>query len=193
MHNKKLINSYAVVIAKQIDAYIKSSNTDGDSKELEKDLINQLQDARSVINGDMVIFNALTSPLTDKVNKDRFLAIIVDKLTLNSIIAKSLSVIASNNRINLLNDIIDASIRILAEQDQITFIYIVSAKELTHMDQAALKEYLEKLVDTQTKIHYEVEASLIGGLVIQYNDQVIDCSIKGALKKISKSAFATIL
>lgn len=65
---------------------------------------------------------------------------------------------------------------------------IVSAA--VELDQAQKKAVEEKLLKTsgyqKMEMHYEVDASLIGGMVIRINDRVVDSSVRTKLNGLTK-------
>ena len=69
--------------------------------------------------------------------------------------------------------------------------YVTSATELSD---ACKKEIEAKLLGTTSyktmEIHYSVDKSLIGGLVIRIGDRVVDSSIKTKLEDLKRALIA---
>ncbi len=59
-----------------------------------------------------------------------------------------------------------------------------AAYPLTDKDQKELKTKLERWLKSKVRMDIQVDPQLIGGLVIQTRDQVLDQSIKGQLKRL---------
>lgn len=72
------------------------------------------------------------------------------------------------------------------EQLRIGTAYVSSAMELSETQKNAV---LQRLLDTTDyvsfEMHYQVEPSLIGGMVIRIRDRVVDSSIRTKLQKLS--------
>ncbi|MGN0341270.1 MAG: ATP synthase F1 subunit delta [Roseburia sp.] len=64
--------------------------------------------------------------------------------------------------------------------------YVTSAMELSDSQKGAV---LQRLLDTTDydsfEMHYQVDSSLIGGMVIRIRDRVVDSSIRTKLQKLS--------
>lgn len=63
---------------------------------------------------------------------------------------------------------------------------ISSAVPLTEDEQAALRERLEARFNQTLDARFEVEPSLLGGVVVRAGDQVIDGSVKGRLEGLAQ-------
>lgn len=65
--------------------------------------------------------------------------------------------------------------------------YVTSAVELTAVQKEAIKARLLELTDNVSyEIHYRVDESLIGGVVIRIGDKVVDSSIKTQLDMMTR-------
>jgi F-type H+-transporting ATPase subunit delta len=64
---------------------------------------------------------------------------------------------------------------------------ISSAVPLTEDEQAALRKKLEARFNQTLDARFEVEPSLLGGVVVRAGDQVIDGSVKGKLKALAQT------
>lgn len=84
-------------------------------------------------------------------------------------------------------DVLDYFIGLVKEEKKIGIAYVTSAIELS---EARKEEIEKKLLDTTSyesfEIHYEVDKSLIGGMVIRIGDRVVDSSIKSKLYELTK-------
>ena len=84
-------------------------------------------------------------------------------------------------------DVLDYFIGLVKEEKKIGIAYVSSAIALSG---ARKKEIEKKLLDTTSyesfEVHYEVDESLIGGMVIRIGDRVVDSSIKSKLYELTK-------
>lgn len=64
--------------------------------------------------------------------------------------------------------------------------YIKSAIELSNPQKEELIKKLEKISGSLIEPHYEIDETLIGGLIIRINDTIIDGSIKHKLGQIKE-------
>jgi len=94
----------------------------------------------------------------------------------------------NKNRTKDLSDILEYLLNRIKEYKNIGIAYVITAVELTGSQMKAIKDKLlstTKYVEFEMK--YQVDPSLIGGMVIRVNDRVVDSSIKGKLSSISGS------
>ncbi|RNE48396.1 F0F1 ATP synthase subunit delta [Corynebacterium alimapuense] len=61
---------------------------------------------------------------------------------------------------------------------------VVSAEELNHGQQAALADKLGHIYGRAVSIHSEVDPSLLGGMTIRVDDEIIDGSLAGKLARL---------
>ncbi len=74
------------------------------------------------------------------------------------------------------------------KQKNIGIAYVTSAVVLSDSQKTAIeRKLLETTAYNSMEIHFSVDASLIGGLVIRIEDRVVDSSIKSKLEKMSKT------
>lgn len=64
---------------------------------------------------------------------------------------------------------------------------VSSAVPLTKEEQAALREKLEARFSQDLQLRFEVERSLLGGVVVRVGDKVIDGSVKGRLEALKQT------
>ena len=98
-----------------------------------------------------------------------------------------LEVVVSKERYKDLQDIFTYFIDRVKEQQKIGVAYVTSAVELA----AAQKKAVEaKLLETsgykKMEMHYDVDPSIIGGMIIRINDRVVDSSIRTKLDGLTK-------
>lgn len=64
---------------------------------------------------------------------------------------------------------------------------VSSAVPLTKEEQAALREKLEARSSQDLNLRFEVEPSLLGGVVVRVGDKVMDGSVKGKLEALKQT------
>lgn len=96
-------------------------------------------------------------------------------------------VLAENNRLFVLPEISVLFESLKAQQEKSVDIVVTAAFELTDKQQTKLAQALGKKLDRDVNISSEVDASLIGGLLIKAGDMVIDGSVRGKLAKLSEA------
>ena len=98
-----------------------------------------------------------------------------------------LSIIVEKDRQNEMISILEYFIQRVKEFKKIGAAYVTSAVELGAEQKAALeKRLLETTGYVQFEMHYDVDTSLLGGMVIRIGDRVVDSSIKTRLYELEE-------
>lgn len=95
-----------------------------------------------------------------------------------------LALLADNRRLPLLADIAGLFEQQRAEADRVVKAKVTSASELPPSELATIKAALQKRFGRDVEIETALDASLIGGAVIDAGDVVIDGSLKGKLAQL---------
>jgi len=95
-----------------------------------------------------------------------------------------LSVAGSANRLRLLTDISKNFKELVAKEKNLKNITVASSYRIDKEQLKQIEAALKKRMKAEVSIVTEIDKSLIGGLKISYDDQVIDLSIKNKLEKL---------
>lgn len=95
--------------------------------------------------------------------------------------------LARNNRLEALPAIKQRFDVLKAEFEKAVEVRVISANPLSDEQLQRLDEKLTAKLGRKVNIETEVDASLIGGLIIRADDMVIDGSVRGKLDKLSES------
>lgn len=61
---------------------------------------------------------------------------------------------------------------------------VTSAVELTEEQASALKQKLEKMSGKAVELEFNIDSSIMGGMIVEYNGTIIDGSLRHRLKEI---------
>ena len=90
-----------------------------------------------------------------------------------------------------IGNVLERFIDVALEAEKIGVAYVSSATELTDDQKARIRQ---KLLDTtdyvDMRVNYEVDPSLIGGLVIRLGDRVVDSSLSSKLGHLRQTLLA---
>lgn len=93
--------------------------------------------------------------------------------------------LASNNDVNLLAEIIDDYERLLRQGAlEVPVAQVTSAMPLTDAERDALENRLRQRFGDELEVSYQVEPSIIGGVIVKVGDHYIDGSIATKLEKM---------
>jgi F-type H+-transporting ATPase subunit delta len=98
-----------------------------------------------------------------------------------------LSVLAENGRLGLLPDVSALFEQLRAESEHVVKANITSAAALSEAELRQLTDALKKRFGREVEVQTSVDASLIGGAVIDTGDVVIDGSIRNKLSRLNAS------
>ena len=98
-----------------------------------------------------------------------------------------LHLIVSKDRYGEIDSILDYFINEVKQVKGIGVAYVATARDLS---EAKKKEGEQKLLSTTSftrmEMHYQVDESLIGGMVIRIGDRVVDSSIRSKLSGLER-------
>ena len=126
----------------------------------------------------------LTSPhFTKEDQRDAMLKVCGEKLDAKC--ANFIKLLAQNDRLLALPEIEVLFNFLRSEFEKTIDAHITSATALNEQQIAQLKEKLAARLGRQIELSVDVNADLLGGLIIQAEDLVIDGSVRGKLAKLS--------
>lgn len=106
------------------------------------------------------------------------------------LLERFLELLVSRRRLELLF-LITLEFQELVDRSQnVQSLKVKSAFPMSDAQQKDLQSKLEKWLSSNVRMEIQVDPSLIGGLVIQTRDHVLDQSLKGQLKKIEQQLTA---
>lgn len=98
-----------------------------------------------------------------------------------------LELVITKERYGELQAIFQYFIDKVKEVSRIGVCFVTTAVELTDAQKASVQSKLLETTTYQTmEMHYSVDSSLIGGMVIRINDRVVDSSIRTKLNDLTK-------
>jgi F-type H+-transporting ATPase subunit delta len=128
----------------------------------------------------------LNNPL---VNQDAKCEILTKTLEsqINTETFKFLMVLTKRDRISLLNSVISKYLELVYETASIKMIDVSTAFPFTNLQKNTLIQKLKELTNArEIRLIITVDASLIGGFLIQTESKVIDFSVKNQLQQLAK-------
>ncbi|QOL26376.1 F0F1 ATP synthase subunit delta [Thalassotalea sp. LPB0316] len=106
---------------------------------------------------------------------------------LNSQGQNFVKVLAENERLLVLPQVVAQFSELKAEYEKEVTVDVTSAVELTAEQQTTLSAALEKRLARKVKLNCVVDTSVVSGLVIKAGDMVIDGSVRGKLNRLAST------
>jgi len=104
--------------------------------------------------------------------------------TLSHTVDNFIKLLLAHKRLFILPGVLEVYQQLVYAHKKISIIHIRSAFSLSAGQKEKLELALKTYFNSTVNIHYTVNRSLIGGLIIQSKDLLIDASIKNQLKRL---------
>lgn len=96
-------------------------------------------------------------------------------------------VLSANKRLLLLPEISQIFDKLKSEQEKTVDVTVISAFAMEDNTRQSLSQVLSKKLAREVNVETEVDASLLGGVLIRAGDTVIDGSVRGRLNKLAEA------
>ncbi len=176
MTNRILAKRYAkalIILGKEEDRY--------------KEYGQILADFMGLLKENEPLNDALMNPIYPLKERTKVLEEVVKKLDMPIIVSRFVLLLMEKRRLPLLETIIEIYYILIDEMENIARAQVRTAAELSDDDADAVRKVLEQLTGLTVKMEVEVDPDLIGGVVAQVGDLVLDGSIKQQLLNIKES------
>jgi F-type H+-transporting ATPase subunit delta len=150
-----------------------------------EDIFSQIKDVQTSLNNSDDLQKVMSSPIVSNDEKKG----VINKIfgnNINEIILNFLNFLIDKNRFNIFNSIVKEYKNELNRQNGLLEIKIVSAIELNDNEKAMIKVKLQKILNKEIELDWATDSSLIGGLVFEAGDNIVDCSLQHKLQEINK-------
>jgi F-type H+-transporting ATPase subunit delta len=129
----------------------------------------------------------IESPLVDRDQAGKTFAALAPELGLDPITTNFLGVLAKNGRKKQLRAIIRLFKRIAADHRGEITAEVITARPLKDDQVAALKKQLRSRAGRDVTIEAEVDANILGGIIVKLGSQMIDASIRTKLNRLASA------
>lgn len=138
-----------------------------------------------LVTTDKKVVAALSDPAQTEVQAaELLLALCGDELTMP--VSHFVRLLTQNKRTMLLPQIAEQFEHLKAESEKRVEVVVTSAAELSNEIESQLHQSLSKKLGREVELNFLVDSALIGGVVIRYDDVVIDASVHHALGRLEQ-------
>lgn len=148
-------------------------------------ILDQISDIQTSINNSEDIQKIIYSPVISKDEKKNLLEKIFSKTTHN-IVLNFLKLLIDKNRFDIFDSIVYEYHNEINKEKGLLTLKVTSAIELNENEKAMVKVKLEKALNKELELGWDVNSDIMGGLVFEANDNIIDCSLQHKLQEIKK-------
>lgn len=147
----------------------------------------ELAGLAKLIQNQKELDQALTNPLYDAAGRKKLLETIIEKLNLSKVMQSFLMLLFDKGRIGFIVAIDDYYQKLADDLKGIARASLTSATELSSDTVEKIREALSKKTGKNVMLDVQQDPALIGGIVTQIGDLVLDGSIKTQLLNMRES------
>lgn len=128
----------------------------------------------------------LNNPLWKFEQKASVLEYLAQKTHLCSNMLNTLKILAQNNDLNILPEVLNQFILLYQNQHNIAEVEVTTVIPLSLQQENLLKSKLAAIFNKEILLHYIINPQIIGGLVLKYGTNFIDNSVKHKLDALEQ-------
>lgn len=167
--------------------YAKAIFTVGQEQKKYEEYNDVLQGLAGLYSTHPDVIDALTNPLYPMDVKENVMKGIVGSMKVDKIMGNFLNLLVQKKRAEILPEIAQAYKTMVDEAKNISHGNVISAIELSDELKENVRKILEKLTGKKVELTTSVDSSIIGGIIAQVGDLVLDGSIKTQLAGLKDS------
>lgn len=147
----------------------------------------ELMRINELIEKEKELGQVVNNPLHDTASRKRVLKAVIEKLGLSDVMKSFLLLVFDKGRFNFLSNINGFYQSMADELKGVARANLTSAVKLTDETVGKIRSALSKMINRDVKLEVKQDPSLIGGIVTQIGDLVLDGSIKTQLLNMRES------
>ncbi len=140
-----------------------------------------LANIQMILNNSKDLYEALINPLISVSDKEEVIDKVFEK-DVDVLVKNFLKLLVEKNRFSLIYEISDVFNEMLDDINEIARVNVTSAVELNDTEKLKIQDKLSEKLNKQICIKYDVDKSIIAGLVIKMGDDIIDMSVAQKLE-----------
>lgn len=152
-------------------------------------LSGELQELSRFLVKEKKLLGTLTSAFLPTAKKVEIAARVLEKISLKEKIRRFILLMVENNRLFLLEDVLELLPVIWNEEHGISTFEVRSVVPLQQAQKERLEKKLAHLEQRPVSLSYTIDSSLIGGLSIRKGNIVYDVSLQGDLERLRQKIY----
>ena len=146
--------------------------------------VDQMEALGRLIDESQPLRRLLESPLIDVQQAAAAVRAVLEAQGFSDIVIRLTGVIAVNRRLRNLRTIVSAFGTLVASKRGVVTAQVITAHRLTNVQREALRARLIEAGYGQVNIEEQVDATVLGGLVVRIGARLFDSSIKSRLQRL---------
>ena len=124
----------------------------------------------------------VSSPISGRADQARVMNVLAEKLDLTPLTKNFVGLLASNRRLSVLRPIIDNYVSLSSRDRGEMPAEVISPAELTSSQQTRIEKTLKRAMGKDISIEFQIDASLLGGLIVKVGSLMVDGSLRNKLQ-----------
>lgn len=145
-----------------------------------------LENIKIILESSKELYEALVNPIISAGDKEAVIDSIFEKDT-DETMRNFLKLLVRKNRFNLIFDVVKIYNSLLDKLNNISKVEVVSAIELNDEYKNQIKEKLAQVLNKEIIVSYDVNNSILAGLVYKMGDDVFDTSLAGKIDRFKNA------
>lgn len=145
-----------------------------------------LENIKIILESSKELYEALVNPIISAGDKEAVINSIFEKDT-DETMRNFLKLLVRKNRFNLIFDVVKIYNSLLDKLNNISKVEVVSAIELNDEYKNQIKEKLAQVLNKEIIVSYDVNNSILAGLIYKMGDDVFDTSLAGKIDRFKNA------
>jgi F-type H+-transporting ATPase subunit delta len=147
-------------------------------------VVAEMDQLGQMIDGSADLKRLLSSPLIDVNTAQKAARAVLEAQGFGKVVQDFVGVIAANRRLSALRPIVAAFATLVAEKRGVVVAEVATAQPLSEVQEQQLRARLIEAGFGNVNIVKQVDASLLGGLVVKIGARLYDTSLKSRLQRL---------
>lgn len=151
----------------------------------DKSVFDSMQRLADAFAAEPELTKAVSNPFVSRADKIKLLSTASGTSADDDVMARFMTMLADNNRLDMAREIALAYLKIYRMMHNIRLVTVTSAAPLALADEDRLKDLIQRhLGSAQMEYNHRIDPDLIGGFVVNIDNEKLDASVANELKQL---------
>ncbi|MBP9838064.1 MAG: ATP synthase F1 subunit delta [Proteobacteria bacterium] len=181
----RLANKYAASLLKSVKTQLGTSGSPTPAQVIATELKSFIE----VWNSNAELQAAMVNPIFEKDQRLKAILAILETSKLQQLSKKFIEVCFLRDRISFLPQFVEVFSLFADKEARVVTVEVITAKVITADEKQKIESSVKNQVDGQPRFVWTVDSGIIGGVVIRFEDKIIDGSISGKINRLEEQLF----
>lgn len=153
-------------------------------------VLGELRDFAAVLGQSAELRDVLKTPAVPLAEKFRMLEALLARMGASPVASNFFRVLLKHYRMALLDEIVEAYLKIANDRMGVVQVRIASASDLSEVERETLRARFQAITGRRVEVQFQIEKELMGGVLAQIGSTVYDGSVRGHLLRIRERLMA---